>query len=132
MTADTAPDLTQHAGELTDGFHLVIDALRLNGIETLYHVPGIPVTDLGRFAQAAGMRVISFRHEQNAGYAASIAGFSTSSSSLKPAETSLTARLPVMESASSGPPSPRSREMTRLFVDRARFVRFEWVLHSVW
>ena len=38
---------------------------------------GIPVTDLGRFAQAAGMRVISFRHEQNAGYAASIAGYLT-------------------------------------------------------
>jgi oxalyl-CoA decarboxylase len=28
-------------------------------------------------AQAAGIRVISFRHEQNAGYAASIAGFLT-------------------------------------------------------
>jgi oxalyl-CoA decarboxylase len=63
--------------ELTDGFHLVIDALKLNGISTIYGVPGIPITDLGRLAQAAGMRVISFRHEQNAGYAASIAGFLT-------------------------------------------------------
>jgi oxalyl-CoA decarboxylase len=44
--------------ELTDGFHLVIDALKLN-------------------AQAEGMRVISFRHEQNAGNAAAIAGFLT-------------------------------------------------------
>jgi oxalyl-CoA decarboxylase len=61
--------------ELTDGFHLVIDALKLNGIETIYGVPGIPITDLGRKAQAAGMRVISFRHEQNAGNAAAIAGF---------------------------------------------------------
>lgn len=63
--------------ELTDGFHLVIDALKLNGIKTIYGVPGIPVTDLGRMAQAAGIRVLSFRHEQNAGYAASIAGFLT-------------------------------------------------------
>ena len=62
---------------LTDGFHLVIDALKLNGISTIYGVPGIPITDLGRFAQAAGMRVISFRHEQNAGNAAAIAGFLT-------------------------------------------------------
>jgi len=61
--------------ELTDGFHLVIDALKLNGVETIYGVPGIPITDLGRKAQAAGMRVISFRHEQNAGNAAAIAGF---------------------------------------------------------
>src|SRR6266480_4416614 len=63
--------------ELTDGFHLVIDALKLNGIDTVYGVPGIPITDLGRMAQGAGIRVISFRHEQNAGNAAAIAGFLT-------------------------------------------------------
>ncbi|GGF88210.1 oxalyl-CoA decarboxylase [Azorhizobium oxalatiphilum] len=69
-----APEVEQ---ELTDGFHLVIDALKLNGIETIYGVPGIPITDLGRMAQAEGIRVISFRHEQNAGNAAAIAGFLT-------------------------------------------------------
>src|SRR5437899_3022564 len=63
--------------ELTDGFNLMIDALKLNGLTTIYGVPGIPITDFGRMAQAAGIRVISFRHEQNAGYAASIAGFLT-------------------------------------------------------
>jgi oxalyl-CoA decarboxylase len=63
--------------QVTDGFHLVIDALKLNGIDTIFGLPGIPITDLTRKAQAAGMRVISFRHEQNAGYAASIAGFLT-------------------------------------------------------
>jgi oxalyl-CoA decarboxylase len=63
--------------ELTDGFHLVIDALKLNGINTIYGVPGIPITDFGRMAQAEGIRVISFRHEQNAGNAAAIAGFLT-------------------------------------------------------
>ncbi|MEL0290185.1 MAG: oxalyl-CoA decarboxylase [Alphaproteobacteria bacterium] len=62
---------------LTDGFHLVIDALKLNDINTIYGVPGIPITDLGRLAQAEGMRVISFRHEQHAGNAASIAGYLT-------------------------------------------------------
>ena len=64
-------------GALTDGFHLVIDALKLNDINTIYNVPGIPITDLGRYLQAEGMRVLSFRHEQNAGYAAAIAGFLT-------------------------------------------------------
>src|ERR1700755_3354262 len=63
--------------ELTDGFHLVIDALKLNDINTIYGVPGIPITDFGRMAQAEGIRVISFRHEQNAGNAAAIAGFLT-------------------------------------------------------
>ncbi|NGO55243.1 thiamine pyrophosphate-binding protein, partial [Allomesorhizobium camelthorni] len=52
--------------ELTDGFHLVIDALKLNGVKTIYGVPGIPITDFGRMAQAEGIRVISFRHEQHA------------------------------------------------------------------
>ena len=70
-------DEAGEAGALTDGFHLVIDALKLNGIETIYNVPGIPITDLGRFMQAEGMRVLSFRHEQNAGYAAAIAGYLT-------------------------------------------------------
>src|SRR5258705_20586 len=75
---DTATDSkAATATEVTDGFHLVIDALKLNGIDTIFGLPGIPITDLTRKAQAAGLRIISFRHEQNAGYAASIAGFMT-------------------------------------------------------
>jgi oxalyl-CoA decarboxylase len=62
---------------LTDGFHLVIDALKLNGIDTIFGLPGIPITDLTRKMQAEGMRVISFRHEQHAGNAAAAAGFLT-------------------------------------------------------
>ncbi len=89
VTATKAPTTTAAAtlkiagGELnaqsqeTDGFALVIDALKLNGIDTIFGLPGIPITDLTRKLQAAGLRVISFRHEQNAGYAASIAGFMT-------------------------------------------------------
>ncbi len=40
----TANDAEQ---ELTDGFHLIIDALKLNGLNTIYGVPGIPITDFG-------------------------------------------------------------------------------------
>src|ERR1700734_4434933 len=79
MSAALDHTVASTGAELTDGFHLVIDALKLNGIKTIYGVPGIPITDLGRLAQAAGMRVISFRHEQNAGNAAAIAGFLTKS-----------------------------------------------------
>ena len=71
-STDEAP-----APETTDGFHLVIDALKLNGIDTIFGLPGIPITDLTRMAQAEGMRVISFRHEQHAGNAAAAAGFLT-------------------------------------------------------
>ena len=65
------------APAMTDGFHLVIEALKLNGIDTIFGVPGIPITDLTRMAQTEGMRVISFRHEQHAGNAAAAAGFLT-------------------------------------------------------
>src|SRR6201988_5067137 len=68
---------TDVQSQLTDGFHRVIEALKLNGIDTIFGLPGIPITDFPRMAQAAGMRVISFRHEQNAGNAAAIAGFMT-------------------------------------------------------
>src|ERR1700756_3241617 len=71
------PAAAESERELTDGFNLMIEALKLNGLNTIYGVPGIPITDFGRMAQAAGIRVLSFRHEQNAGYAASIAGFLT-------------------------------------------------------
>ena len=71
MTNDSA------APRMTDGFQLVIDALKLNGIDVIYGLPGIPITDLSRKMQAEGMRFIAFRHEQNAGNAAAAAGFLT-------------------------------------------------------
>ena len=60
-----------------DGFHLLIDALKLNGLDTLYALPGIPITDFLRIAQGEGLRVIAFRHEQHAGNAAAAAGYLT-------------------------------------------------------
>src|SRR4051812_35111042 len=63
--------------ELTDGFHLVVDALKLNGVDTIFGVAGIPITDLLRLAQNEGIRYLGFRHEQSAGNAAAIAGYLT-------------------------------------------------------
>jgi oxalyl-CoA decarboxylase len=65
------------SGALTDGIHLVVDALKLNNVETIYGVVGIPVTDLARLAQKSGIRYIGFRHESDAGHAAAAAGFLT-------------------------------------------------------
>ncbi|MFD7896732.1 oxalyl-CoA decarboxylase [Streptomyces sp. NPDC059479] len=74
-TASTA-DVPAEA-ELTDGYHLVVDALKLNDVDTIYGVVGIPITDLARLAQAQGIRYIGFRHESNAGHAAAAAGYLT-------------------------------------------------------
>ncbi|XBS68679.1 oxalyl-CoA decarboxylase [Acerihabitans sp. KWT182] len=62
---------------LIDGFQLILHALKLNDINTIFGLPGIPITDFLRMAQTEGMRVISFRHEQHAGNAAAAAGFLT-------------------------------------------------------
>ena len=78
MTAQSAPRArTSQSPELTDGFHLFVDALKLNGIDTIYGLVGIPITDLARLAQASGIRFIGFRHETSAGNAAAAAGFLT-------------------------------------------------------
>lgn len=62
---------------LADGMHIIVAALKQNNIDTIYGVVGIPVTDLSCYAQAQGIRYLGFRHEQSAGYAASISGFIT-------------------------------------------------------
>src|SRR5579863_5881872 len=63
--------------EMTDGFHLVVEALKLNGVDTIFGVAGIPITDLLRLAQNEGIRYLGFRHEQSAANAAAIAGYLT-------------------------------------------------------
>src|SRR4051794_9519915 len=84
MTIASLPDTEvesspepQEPGALTDGFHLVVDALKLNDVSTIYGVVGIPITDLARLAQASGIRYVGFRHETSAGNAAGAAGFLT-------------------------------------------------------
>jgi thiamine pyrophosphate-dependent acetolactate synthase large subunit-like protein len=47
----------------------LVEAMQLNGLDTIYGMAGIPVTDLVRQAPARGMRQIGFCHEQSAGSA---------------------------------------------------------------
>ena len=76
-TLSASPSGAPAAAQLTDGFHLVVDALKANDIGTIYGVVGIPITDLARVAQASGIRYIGFRQETSAGNAAAAAGFLT-------------------------------------------------------
>src|SRR6476619_5887943 len=71
MSAEDMP------GNMTDGFHLVVEALKLNGVDTIFGVAGIPITDLLRLAQNEGIRYLGFRHEQSADEAAAIARYQT-------------------------------------------------------
>ena len=76
-TVSESPGKAPDSTTLTDGFHLVVDALKANDIDTIYGIVGIPITDLARTAQASGIRYIGFRQESSAGHAAAAAGFLT-------------------------------------------------------
>ncbi len=60
-----------------DGAQIIVNALKLNDIDTIYGLVGIPITDLARLAQKEGIRFVGFRHEASAGNAAAISGFMT-------------------------------------------------------
>jgi oxalyl-CoA decarboxylase len=51
-TSSGAPAGSENTA-LTDGFHLVVDALKANDVDTIYGIVGIPITDLARVAQAS-------------------------------------------------------------------------------
>ena len=68
---------TALAANLTDGMHMLVEALLANGLNKMYGVIGIPVTDVARIGQGEGIRYIGMRHEADAGNAAAAAGFIT-------------------------------------------------------
>ncbi|WP_270643017.1 oxalyl-CoA decarboxylase [Limosilactobacillus mucosae] len=59
------------------GADLLIDALQKNGLNNIYGVVGIPVTDFARLAQLRGMKYFGFRREDAAVDAAAAAGYLT-------------------------------------------------------
>ncbi len=75
-TPDTIPAAPAYPAQVT-GMDILARALRMVGIDTMYGLVGIPVTELAYIAQGRGIRFISFRHEQQAGMAAATHGFLT-------------------------------------------------------
>lgn len=61
----------------TDSMHVIARTMLKNGLDKLYGVIGIPVTDVARIAQGEGVRYIGLRHEADAGNAAAAQGFIT-------------------------------------------------------
>lgn len=76
MATNSTPAPTASA-TVTDGFHVLTQSLLMNGLDKMYGVIGIPVTDVARIAQAKGIRYIGLRHEADAGNAAAAEGFIT-------------------------------------------------------
>ena len=78
--AATLPSAAGTSGATTSaasGYDIAASTLFGLGIRHMFGVIGIPVTQMASAAQAAGIRFISCRNEQAAGYAAAAAGFLT-------------------------------------------------------
>ena len=77
-TTNTAAQTSApHFPEQVTGMYILAKALKKVGIDTMYGLVGIPVTEAAYIAQDQGIRFIGFRHEQQAGMAAATHGFLT-------------------------------------------------------
>ena len=75
-TAGDARTAPSYPTQVT-GMDILVRALRMVGIDTMYGLVGIPVTELAYLAQGRGIRFVGFRHEQQAGMAAATHGYLT-------------------------------------------------------
>ena len=76
QTNTTTTQAPSYPAQVT-GMDILVRALRMVDIDTMYGLVGIPVTELAYLAQGRGIRFISFRHEQQAGMAAATHGYLT-------------------------------------------------------
>ncbi len=75
-TTTTPPQAPSYPNQVT-GMYILARAWRLLGIDAMYGLVGIPVTDFAYLVQEEGIRFVGFRHEQQAGMAAATHGYLT-------------------------------------------------------
>ena len=76
-TNKTQPTQTPTYPEQVTGMDILVRALKMVGVDTMYGLVGIPVTEFAYLAQGRGIKFVSFRHEQQAGMAAATHGYLT-------------------------------------------------------
>lgn len=79
-TNKTQPAQTPTYPEQVTGMDILVRALKMVGVDTMYGLVGIPVTEFAYLAQGRGIKFVSFRHEQQAGMAAATHGYLTKKS----------------------------------------------------
>ena len=72
-----ASTVVPHFPEQVTGVYILAEALKRVGINTVYGLVGIPVTETAYAMQKIGMNFVSFRFEQQAGMAAATHGYLT-------------------------------------------------------
>ncbi len=77
ITPSADPKAAPHFPEQVTGMYILARALKNVGIENVYGLVGIPITEAAYLIQGQGIRFVGFRHEQQAGMAAATEGFLT-------------------------------------------------------
>lgn len=77
MSIDSIPHTDPSTANEVTGMWILTQALKRVGIDTMYGLVGIPVTEFAYIAQGEGIKFVGFRHEQQAGMAAATHGFLT-------------------------------------------------------
>ena len=73
-TSNTAP-VQPHFPEQVTGMYILAEALKRVGLDTVYGLVGIPVTETAYAMQNVGVKYVGFRFEQQAGMAAATHGY---------------------------------------------------------
>lgn len=76
-TTPAANPAAPHFPEQVTGMYILARALKNIGLDHMYGLVGIPVTEFAYIAQKEGIRFVGFRHEQQAGMAAATHGYLT-------------------------------------------------------
>lgn len=61
--------------EQVTGMYILARSLKMMGVENVYGLVGIPITEAAYIIQGEGIRFVGFRHEQQAGMAAAADGY---------------------------------------------------------
>lgn len=74
--ANAAPAAPKYPDQVT-GMYVLARSIKAIGIDKMYGLVGIPITEAGYLVQEQGVKFVSFRFEQQAGMAASAHGYLT-------------------------------------------------------
>ncbi len=77
MTNMTTNNAAPHFPEQVTGMYILAESLKRLGLDTVYGLVGIPVTEVAYAIQKLGMKFVGFRFEQQAGMAAATHGYLT-------------------------------------------------------
>ncbi len=73
----TTNNAAPHFPEQVTGMYILAESLKRLGLDTVYGLVGIPVTEVAYAIQKLGMKFVGFRFEQQAGMAAATHGYLT-------------------------------------------------------